>query len=273
MVMKNKRKKRVVAVSGGFDPLHIGHVRMFEAARKLGDKLVVILNNDNWLKDKKGFAFMPEKERKELIEALPFVDQVVVTDHKKGDPDRSVVRALRHVKPHIFANGGDRDTRDAKKKTSSLNADQNFCIQHGTRVVFNVGRGGKVQSSSWMIQDAARHTARSVRPWGEFYGWDAGGNWYVKTIYVRPNKRLSLQYHNKRSESWMLVSGDATATIGKKGEKLTRVKLKRGEAFTVPKGYVHRLESKKGGTLVEIALGSSFNEKDIVRLQDDFKRF
>ena len=69
----------VVAVSGGFDPIHIGHVRMFERARALGDELVVILNNDNWLRAKKGFAFMPEKERKEVIEALRAVDRVVIT--------------------------------------------------------------------------------------------------------------------------------------------------------------------------------------------------
>ena len=76
-VKKNDPKKVVVAVSGGFDPIHIGHVRMFERAKTLGDELVVILNNDNWLKKKKGFSFMPEKERKEVIEALRVVDRVV----------------------------------------------------------------------------------------------------------------------------------------------------------------------------------------------------
>src|SRR3989304_5428085 len=82
-----KKKSRVVAVSGGFDPLHVGHVRMFKKARALGDKLVVILNNDNWLRAKKGYAFMPEKERKELIEAFSFVDKVIVTNHMASDPD------------------------------------------------------------------------------------------------------------------------------------------------------------------------------------------
>src|SRR4051812_49628050 len=105
---KKKKKEKWVAVSGGFDPLHIGHVRLFKRARALGDKLVVILNNDNWLKDKKGFAFMPERERKEIIEAFPFVDKVVLTEHKPNDADRSVVRTLRKLKPSIFANGGDR---------------------------------------------------------------------------------------------------------------------------------------------------------------------
>ncbi|MEK7195065.1 MAG: adenylyltransferase/cytidyltransferase family protein, partial [Patescibacteria group bacterium] len=67
---KNKSKKIIIAVSGGFDPVHVGHVRMFEAARSMGDELVVILNNDNWLRKKKKFVFMPEQERKELLECL-----------------------------------------------------------------------------------------------------------------------------------------------------------------------------------------------------------
>ena len=264
-------KTKWVAVSGGFDPLHIGHVRMFEAARKLGDKLVVILNNDNWLKNKKGFAFMSEKERKELIESFPFVDKVVLTDHTIDDVDRSVVRTLKKVMPAVFANGGDRNPQDAKKKDSPLNPDQNFCKEHGIKVVYNVGRGGKIQSSSWMIKDAARAVSRSVRPWGEFYGWDSGKNWYVKTIYIKPGKRLSLQYHHKRSERWVLVEGSAVAVTVQDGKQI-ETKLAVGETFIVPQGTPHRLMSKTGGTLVEVAIGSDFNENDIVRLEDDFGR-
>src|SRR5580692_10779837 len=110
--MKKSSRVRWVAVSGGFDPIHVGHVRLFKAARSLGDKLVVIINNDNWLRMKKGSVFMPERERKELIEAFPFVDKVVLTDHRKNDPDRSVSRALKKLKPAMFANGGDRNTRN-----------------------------------------------------------------------------------------------------------------------------------------------------------------
>ncbi|KKW44134.1 MAG: Mannose-6-phosphate isomerase/mannose-1-phosphate guanylyl transferase [Parcubacteria group bacterium GW2011_GWA2_56_21] len=115
--MANMRKLRTqkvrwIAVSGGFDPLHIGHVRLFQAARKLGDGLIVILNNDHWLRSKKGFVFMPQKERAELIRALPFVDKVVFSDHRKDDPDGSVARALAKVRPAIFANGGDRFSKN-----------------------------------------------------------------------------------------------------------------------------------------------------------------
>lgn len=262
---KTSRKPKVVAVSGGFDPLHIGHVRMFKRARKLGDKLIVILNNDNWLTDKKGFAFMPEKERKEIIESFPFVDKVVLTDHKPNDTDRSVVRTLRKVKPAIFANGGDR------KPDGDPVPEVELCKELGIKMIYNIGEGGKVQSSSWMIKDAVRGIARSVRPWGEFYGWDSGGDWYLKTLSIKPGKRLSLQYHSKRSERWVLVEGDAIAITMKDGV-LEETPLVIGQTFIVQQGTPHRLRSHKGGKLVEVAVGSAFDENDIVRLEDDFGR-
>lgn len=146
---KYRGKKVVVAVSGGFDPLHIGHVRMFERAKAIGDELVVILNNDNWLKKKKGFAFMPEKERKEVIEALRAVDSVLITGHKPNDKDMSVSRELRAIRPDIFANGGDRKLDNIPEVA--------VCDAIGCRMVFNVGKGGKIQSSSWLL---AKHFER-----------------------------------------------------------------------------------------------------------------
>ncbi len=253
-----------VAVSGGFDPLHIGHVRMLEEAKALGDKLVVIINNDNWLRDKKGYVFMPQKERAELIKSFPFVDKVVLTDHKKDDVDRSVVRTLERIKPDIFANGGDRKPdRDPIPEVA-------LCKKLGIKLVYTVGAGGKVQSSSWMIRDVSRNFLRSVRPWGEFYGWDEGKKWKLKTIYVKAGKRLSLQYHNHRSELWTLVEGDATAMIEANGE-YKRIPLIVGQIFAVPARVVHRLESKRGGVVVEVALGD-FDENDIVRIEDDHGR-
>lgn len=268
---KKARKPVWVAVSGGFDPLHIGHVRMMEKARTLGDKLVVIINNDNWLHNKKGFAFMPQKERKELIESFPFVDRVVFTDHKPSDPDRSVSRTLRKIRPHIFANGGDRTTKDAGNKNSPLNADQQACKDLNIKMVYGVGKGGKVQSSSWMIRDAARAFVRSVRPWGKFYNWDTGKGWHLKTLYVKPGKRLSLQYHHHRSECWVLVEGDATAIAGTDPNDLREVPLEIGKLHIIDLKMIHRLTSKKGGTVVEVSLGK-FDENDIVRIDDDFGR-
>ena len=146
----------VVAVSGGFDPIHIGHVRLFERARALGDKLVVILNNDNWLRAKRHHIFMPDQERKEVIEALRSVDEVVLTGHgpnPSGAKAMGVSAELASIKPTIFANGGDRDERNAADPLSSLYYDIDTCKALGIEMIFNVGDGGKIQSSSWLLAD------------------------------------------------------------------------------------------------------------------------
>jgi cytidyltransferase-like protein len=135
---------RIVAVSGGFDPLHIGHVRYFKRSRELGDRLVVILNNDHWLMKKKGFVFMPEQERKEVIEAIAGVDEVILTDHAPEDEDVSVCRALRLLKPQVFANGGDRKPDGVPVPEVAL------CEELGIEIAYNLGDGGKIQSSSWL---------------------------------------------------------------------------------------------------------------------------
>lgn len=153
--MKIMRKKLdIVAVSGGFDPLHVGHIRMFRDARKLGDKLVVILNNDNWLKLKKGFAFMFERERKELIESIRWVDEVILTRHKKNTKDISICSELRRLKPDIFANGGDR------KPSGRPVPEVAVCRKLGIKMVYGVGKGGKMQSSSWLLAKHVKQTKR-----------------------------------------------------------------------------------------------------------------
>ncbi len=148
---KTKKKKVTVAVSGGFDPLHVGHVRMFKEAKKLGDTLVVILNNDNWLRKKKGYVFMSDKERKELIEAIECVDKVIISKHPQNPKDMSISKELSYLRPHVFANGGDRNKKDAANPNSSLFKDIRTCEKAGIRIVYNVGKGGKIQSSSWLL--------------------------------------------------------------------------------------------------------------------------
>jgi D-beta-D-heptose 7-phosphate kinase/D-beta-D-heptose 1-phosphate adenosyltransferase len=138
---------RVVAVSGGFDPIQVGHIYYFEQAKKLGDRLIVILNNDNWLRAKKGYVFMPAIERLRIIEALKPVDMVLVTGHKPNDPDKSVCTELRNIRPEIFANGGDRFSDNIPEKK--------LCEELGIEMVFNVG-GEKVQSSSALVNNAMK---------------------------------------------------------------------------------------------------------------------
>lgn len=153
MAIKKMKKQIIVAVSGGFDPVHIGHVRMFKEAKKLGDRLVVILNNDNWLKKKKGQAFMPENERKEILKELGCVDKVVLTGHPENPKDMSVGADLARLRPHIFANGGDR-------KAGNTPEDE-VCRKIGCKMIFNVGRGGKVQSSSWLLEKHSKKITKN----------------------------------------------------------------------------------------------------------------
>jgi D-beta-D-heptose 7-phosphate kinase/D-beta-D-heptose 1-phosphate adenosyltransferase len=132
-------KVKTVAVSGGFDPIHIGHIRMFRDAKKLGDRLLVILNSDKFLKEKKGFIFMPFKERKEIIESIRYVDKVVPC----FDKDDTVCNTLSSLKPDVFANGGDRKEGNVPEKP--------ICEKYGIEMVYNVG-GNKIQSSSWLTR-------------------------------------------------------------------------------------------------------------------------
>ena len=138
---------KVVAVSGGVDPVHIGHIRLIKEAKALGDKLVVILNNDNWLKQKKGFVFMKEDERKAVLEAIRDVDEVVITEHPENPKDMSVCAELEKLRPDVFANGGDRWADNVPERQ--------LCIKLGIKMVDNVG-GSKAQSSSELVKQAQK---------------------------------------------------------------------------------------------------------------------
>lgn len=131
--------EKIVVVSGGFDPVHIGHIRMFRDAARIG-KLAVILNTDDFLLRKKGYVFMPLDERKEIIESIKYVERVVVS----VDDDDSVRKTLAMLKPDVFANGGDRASRADIRETE-------ICRELGIEMVFGIG-GSKVQSSSKLAQ-------------------------------------------------------------------------------------------------------------------------
>lgn len=135
-----------VVVSGGFDPLHVGHVEMLKAAKALGGKLIVILNNDNWLKKKKSFVFMKQRERKIILEAVQYVDQVIITNHKPNTADMSVCTELAEIKPDIFCQGGDRN------KANIPPCEVRLQKRLGFKIIENVGVGGKLQSSSALVK-------------------------------------------------------------------------------------------------------------------------
>lgn len=155
--MKGKSKETIVMISGGFDPIHIGHIRYIQEAKKLGSYLIIILNNDNWLRFKKGKEFMQEAERKEILEAITGVDKVIISKHTKNTKDISVCEEIKKVKPHIFANGGDRKPDWVPVPEVAL------CEELGIKMVYNIGRGGKVRSSSELVKKYSKHLEKYAK--------------------------------------------------------------------------------------------------------------
>ena len=125
---------KIVAVSGYFDPIHVGHLEYLRLSKKLGDKLVVIVNNNHQCVLKKGKPFMDEKDRVEIVRSLEMVDEVFLSI----DDDKSVCKSLEKIKPHIFANGGDRSTGEVPELT--------VCKKYNIQMT--EGLGDKIRSSS-----------------------------------------------------------------------------------------------------------------------------
>jgi len=133
-----------VVVSGGFDPIHVGHVRMIlEAAREYGD-VIIVANSDDWLLRKKGYVFMPFEQREEILMGIKGVTRVEAVD----DTDGTVCEALRRIKPTYFANGGDRHLQNTPE--------MQVCKDMKIQMVWNVG-GGKIQSSSDLVKSSSDH--------------------------------------------------------------------------------------------------------------------
>ena len=132
------RQRPLIAVSGGFDPVHIGHIRMIRDASRYGD-VMVIINSDDWLQRKKGYIFMPYEERAEIMGNIKGVTLITSVD----DSDGTVCQALRRHKPDAFANGGDRKTENTPE--------MDLCEELGIQLMWAVGGGDKPQSSSWLV--------------------------------------------------------------------------------------------------------------------------
>jgi len=142
-----------VCVSGGFDPVHIGHLRMIQDAAKYGH-VIVIVNSDDWLMRKKGYIFMPFEERCEILEGFGATGGTTFVD----DSDNTVCEALRRLKPDYFANGGDRKTDNTPE--------MDVCEELGINLLWGIG-GGKIQSSSTLVEDAGmveNGTDEAIKP-------------------------------------------------------------------------------------------------------------
>lgn len=251
---------KTVFVSGGFDPLHSGHIEYFKAAKQLGDTLVVGLNSDPWLERKKGQAFMPFEERAKIIENLEMVDNVMlVPDDDTGGTTKAIGYLLQTTTGKIIvANGGDRIDGDIPEQKL-------FGDHSEVEFVFGVGGEDKKNSSSWILSNWEKPITH--RDWGEYKVLDRNGEWQVKELTFYEGKALSDQRHFKRSEHWHVVDGVINMFLEDKQGNKTRTLLVPGDSIDIPLGWWHKAVNidNKDAKVIEVWLGKELTEEDIER--------
>jgi cytidyltransferase-like protein len=249
--------KTIVLVTGGFDPIHSGHISYINAAKNLGDILVVGVNSDDWLRRKKGQEFMPSSERIDIIQNLKAVNHCILFD----DTQNHAIEAIRNVKlmypgDHvIFANGGDRTSENIPEM-----------IEPGVEFVFGVGGEDKKNSSSWILQEWK--APKTERQWGYYRVLHEVPGMKVKELTVNPGKSLSMQRHKLRAEYWIVSEGIAVVNSHMAGGyHLPAKTLKKHEEYKVPVADWHQLTNPFDVPvkIVEIQYGEQCIEEDIER--------
>jgi cytidyltransferase-like protein len=248
--------KKIVLVTGGFDPLHSGHIEYFNSAKQLGDILVVGVNSDEWLTRKKGRPFLPWEERATIVGGLKDVTRVINFDDSDGSA-KDAIRKLRAIYPNqmiVFANGGDR-TKDNIPEMDLLNEYLHLTF------VFGVGGENKKNSSSWILEEWK--APKTNRPWGYYRVLHTDGNAVkVKELTVDPGKSLSMQRHQHRTELWFIAEGEADLNWEYGGEKIKTFKTE-----TIHPNEWHQLRNTTDKPLrvIEIQYGKYCEEEDIER--------
>ncbi len=251
---------KIVVVSGGFDPIHSGHISYFNSAKEHGDFLIVALNSDKWLENKKSKFFMPFKERKTIIENIECVNEVIDFD---DDDLGSCINALEKIKklyPNdeiIFANGGDRGKNNIPENSVE-----------GINFIFGVGGDDKKNSSSWILKNWQYY--HEERIWGSFYNLFEQDQVKVKELIVAPGKGMSFQKHFKRSEIWLVSSGSCIVNYSKdEPDNKKSIQLNKFDHYLVPVTEWHQITNPfdKACHLIEIQYGDACVEDDIERTE------
>jgi len=259
-------RQKVVVVSGGFDPLHSGHIAYLKEARALGDRLIVAINSDDWLESKKGRFFMPQSERAEIVKNLAFVDRVYA-NNPEDDKDGSckgVLRKLLNTMPDVelvFANGGDR---------TSTNIPEMQINNKRLSFKFGVGGSDKKNSSSWILKEWKYFTEKRV--WGEFSNLFEDDKVKVKELIIEPGQGISYQRHFKRSELWFVSKGiiNVKHALASEGPDNPRVHtLKTDDQIHIRVGDYHQAYNpfSEPCHIIEIQYGEETDEADIERLE------
>ena len=244
---------KIVLVTGGFDPMHSGHVTYLREARALGAMLLVGLNSDEWLTQKKGRPFMSYNERWAVLLGCRYVDGVISFDDS-DDSARDAIRKVMQQYPGaevIFANGGDR-TKDNIPEMDIVD----------TRLSFVFGAGGitKTNSSSWLLEDWKN--PKTLRPWGYYRILHDVAGCKVKELTVEPGKSLSMQKHFKRNEYWLVTEGKC-----KVEKELETLIVHKHGTVQITKEQWHKLSNPftEPCRLVEVQYGEACIEEDIER--------
>ena len=252
----------VVLVTGGFDPLHSGHIEYFKEARKLGGKLVVGLNSDEWLTRKKGRPFMQFKDRLAIIKELSIVDDVISFDDSDDSACGAIYKTLAthgNIKV-IFANGGDRTNTTTPEYETYGNLP--YCD-----FVFGVGGENKMNSSSWILDEWK--TQKTERQWGYWRVLDhkPEKGYKVKELVIYPGKSLSDQKHFKRSEQWIVLEGKVNMTTEWHGIVDNKELIPHGMPYEINKEVWHKPSNQgtENAHILEIQWGSECIEEDIER--------
>ena len=254
--------ERIVLVTGGFDPLHSGHIDLFNEAKKLGDTLIVGVNTDEWLTRKKGRPFMPFEERHAIVSNLKMVDDTVSWDDSDDSACGAIFKLMctkAHNKKIIFANGGDRD----KDNIPELNL---YGDVPQVEFVFGVGGDFKKNSSSWILQEWKE--PKTERQWGYYRVLhEYGPHVKVKELTVDPGKKLSMQRHEQRAEHWFVSEGVASVYGLDVSTDITLTRYKKHKSLHIPRRQWHMLanETDKPLKVVEIQYGENCVEEDIER--------
>ena len=252
---------KIILVTGGFDPIHSGHIEYIKEARKLG-RVVVGVNSDEWLIKKKGQPFMSQFERMNIVSNLKDVMTTIAFDDSDGSA-KDAIKVVRKMFPKntiVFANGGDR----TKENIPEMDIEDD-----NIEFVFGVGGQNKMNSSSTILQNWKYE--KTNRIWGHYINLykDHESKVKVKKLVLDPGQAISMQRHFKRSELWFVESGNGLIQTRENDRNVDVVELRKHDYFRIEVNSWHKLTNnheKDPLIIVEIQYGDYCDESDIERL-------